>query len=704
MVQHIYLALFIKKTLKRGKIKNKKKKIIYFTELLGTPIGTGTLYVMKDNLDGAAPTADDDDAEDVLQSSNYVNAEHWLHSIRNDTLYKERRLLNRATETDESLVIQYLAQGGFKKIFDINDTLFRVNSSLHAGAGPLVWGLNVKQKADVVFTFINPSKKVTVYYVNYHGGYYHYTGHCIDCPSQLQNNYPYEGKKLDSILDSFRTNYANAMSNVYPHNVTFQYHTFYECDFFHSNNEISFRYNIATDSPLTSLKFIVMAHPDCVYSKRNSHTYNIVNLINGIRMGSITGFVTLYGGEEATSNDANDFFGYCVQNYKPTHTDVSPYTRKQIEHFKNINAKKYLDKHQIGLTLNSGTFHSEETISTIYLQWLMTSRGFFNFTITHFIEYKFTLHSNDFLLPLLHQRHTAKLQKDNVSTECIKLICNGSFGYNALESSNYNTIRLMKGATLKRYGKNISAYFGLDKIKLISIITTTPLPSLDGEPKEPTYDFLYAVTITGKFNNIKNSLPKAVAILSNSKALFLNHIRILLECLDPNLAELCYIDTDSCIFSFTYSTLEECLLPTKKDFFKAQNILATPELEKGPDSYHGKLKCEGLFYGGLFRTIKIYRLYSQKDVYTRCKGVNRRQADSLPHSTFYNNDPRVNTINRKALRPTAAGEMCITHESRSIACPINVKRYVTSNGVHTLPLSLAWIVKTIEQQQQQQQY
>jgi hypothetical protein len=670
---------------------------LFFThpplELFGTPIGTGTLYVRE----GTEGLHHNDDEElhcknGVQESPKFVNAEHWLHSIRHDVLYKERRFLNRATETDESLIIQYLAFGGYKQLFNINDnqhSLFRINSSLHAGSGPLIWGLSVSQRADVAFTIIESNKKASIYYVNYHGSYYHYTGHRNDCLLYTDDN-PFIPKSCDHILDTFRNEYAYIMSNVYPHNVTFHYNTIYECDYFHSGPELSFVRNTSSAENATrhqTIKDIVIAHPDNVYSKRISKTYNVVKLINDIHDGTITGFVTLYGGDEVASNDANDFFGYCVQNYKPSVDDISPYTKQQIIHFKNMPPKEYLDKHQIGLTLNSGTFHTEETISTVYLQWLLKTRRFYNFTITHFIEYKFSLHSNDFLLPLLQQRHNAKLKKDIVSAECIKLICNGSFGYNALESSNYNTIRLIKGSTLKRYGKNTNAYFGLDNIKLISVIQ---------DLKRKSFDFLYAVTITGKYNTIKNSLPKAVAILSNSKALFLNHIHVLLECLDPKCAELCYIDTDSCIFSFTYPTLDECLLNNKKEYFYRQNILVTPQLETAPNSFHGKLKCEGIYHGGLFRTIKIYRLYSEKDVYTRCKGVNRIQANSLPHSTFYNNDPHVNTIDRKALRPSGAGEMCITHESRSIACPINVKRYVTSNGVHTIPLSLAWLVKPME--------
>jgi len=665
--------------------------VVLVIELFGTPIGTGTLYVRNSTDQEDECTEEQQQQQPPKTSSKYVNAEHWLHSIRNDILYKERRILNRATETNESLIVQYLAFGGYKQLFDINHhdnhTLFRINSSLHAGSGPLVWGLSVSQRADATFTIITNTNS-SVYYVNYHGSYYHYSGHRSDC-LLYNDDCQFMPNPQDYILDTFRNEYAYIMSNVYPHNVTFHYNTIYECDYFHSGPNASFIRNISIDNPLQTVKDIVISHPDNVYSKRISKTYNVVRLINDIRDGNISGFVTLYGGDELASNDANDLFGYCVQNYKPVIADISPYTKQQISHFKHMSPNVYLDKHQIGLTLNSGTFHTEETISTIYLQWLLNTRKLYNFTITHFIEFKFALHSNDFLLPLLQKRHVAKLEKDNVSAECIKLICNGSFGYNALESSNYNTIRLIKGSTLKRYGKTVGAYFGLDNIKLISVIQ---------EPKGG-FDFLYAVTVTGKFNTIKNSLPKAVAILSNSKALFLNNIHLLLECLNPRYAELCYIDTDSCIFSFTYPSLDECLLPDKKDYFNNQNILVTPQLESGPHSFHGKLKCEGIYHGGLFRTIKIYRLYSQNDIYTRCKGVNRIQANSLPNSTFSNNDPRVNTVERKALRPSGAGEMCITHESRSIACPINVKRYVTSNGVHTIPLSLACIVKnTMEQQ------
>lgn len=676
-------------------------------ELLGTPIGTGTLYVV-DSTHGLSQI--DECSDDEITESQDI--ENWYRNIKRQNLVKEKRRLNRATETNETLVIEYLTNGGYKNLntFDLEDRkLYRVASSLHAGSGPLVWGMTGAQKCDLTLSFEKEDDSPAVlYYINYHGAYYHYKGHLDTCPSGNQTMYPYEPNPADIVMDAFRHKYALKMSCVYPENVRFIYDKVYECDFFHGNQRQVF----TLDKGLTlfdTIKQAVQSVPDHIYSRKFTQTYNVGKLLEGIKNGTITGFITIKGGQESASNDANDFFGYCVQNYTPKSNEISPLTKNQLMHFKGYKTadeiSQFLEKHQIGLTLNSGTFHSEETISTEYLKWLMEARNFTRFQVTHFLEYKFVEHSRTFLEPLLEERHEAKMSKDAISAECLKLICNGSYGYNALESSNYSSCRLITAKNLKRNQSTISAFLSLDRIQLIGIVQTkkkskqkTSSNSLlieeaidDNEEEEDDeedyeYDFLYSVIVSGKEKPIKNSLPKAVSILSNSKKLFLSHIQLLLECLDPRLAELCYIDTDSCIFSLTNSQIEDCLIDEKKEFFISKAILAD---ETSRNSFHGKLKCEGVYEGGHFRTIKIYRLYSKKDLYTRCKGVNRNQADKLPNTTFDNNDLSINTIERRALRPTAAGEMCITHESRSLACPINLKRYVMPDGVHTIPLSLA---------------
>jgi hypothetical protein len=207
------------------------------------------------------------------------------------------------------------------------------------------------------------------------------------------------------------------------------------------------------------------------------------------------------------------------------------------------------------------------------------------------------------------------------------------------------------------------------------------------------YSFLYSVSVSGVAKKIKNCIPKAVAILSNSKTIILNHVHVMLECLDPALAELCYMDTDSCLFSFTHAQLEDNLLEEKKQLWAESNILAD---EAGPDSCHGKLKLEGTFRVGLFKALKIYRLFSsldfereqkQKTCYTRCKGVNRNIAKIIPNAVFERESVDKTVVHRSCLRPSRTGEMLIAHECKSLAAPFNLKRHVTADGLHSFPVS-----------------
>ena len=170
----------------------------------------------------------------------------------------------------------------------------------------------------------------------------------------------------------------------------------------------------------------------------------------------------------------------------------------------------------------------------------------------------------------------------------------------------------------------------------------------------------------------------------------------MLQCLDPCLAELCYVDTDSCIWSLSKPTLEECLLPSRVGKWIQADILAD---ENGSKSCHGKMKLEGLFSAGKFKTLKIYRLYSASQVeglnvdkpqaaYTRCKGINRYLAGKLPDDGFQSSSAVKISVHRNALKPTKKGEMFMTQESRSLAVPFNLKRHVTKDGLHSLPFSL----------------
>ncbi|OXE35123.1 MAG: hypothetical protein CGW95_15830, partial [Phenylobacterium zucineum] len=230
-----------------------------------------------------------------------------------------------------------------------------------------------------------------------------------------------------------------------------------------------------------------------------------------------------------------------------------------------------------------------------------------------------------------------------------------------------------------------------------------------GPHRRLSYKLLYSITVSGERKAISNSIQRAAAVLGNSKRLFLGHLDRMFKCLDPRLAELCYVDTDSCIWSLSKRSLEECLRPDRLDQWRSKGgVLAD---ESGAESCHGKLKHEGTFDGGLFKSVKIYRLFNSRGdaeaaddggddemdnsfrrdwtvAYTRCKSVHRSTAEKLSDRVF---DPLETVkkfgIHRTVLRPTRAGEMAIKRESRSLPVPFNLKRLVSPDGLHTVCLN-----------------
>jgi len=667
-------------------------------------------------------------------------------------------------------------------------------------------------------------------FVNHHGSPFHYTGHEKVCGRRRgsvgvgENNYRLE--TLSRRMDQFRVGLAEALTAVAPQNCKFLYAVTTSCSHVHGIRptlpcpfEAGTFHKSVRDCLADAKRRL---RRDEVWFPPQKIDYTEVQLVRGIRDGSLTGFVTIEGGQEPDPTELSQLpghrFGFCVQNYAPRRSDLSPRTQREIASHYGFPCPKtksgiekldaYLAK-QPPRTLNAATFFSEETISTTYLAWLIEARGFHNFRITHFLHYEFRNWSADYLLPVLQRRHEEKKAGRLGAAECLKLLGNGSYGYNGLESSNYDDLRLITSENLDRALRKSLAHLSVKHVTQIGLVriqerkkkktcsrrrrrrrrrnargrvsdffadevevtddddddddeseaeafeeevdeapaTAAPTladevssagyrvasanlesaisSALDRKERHPyrhsdhsyakteqtpitkgaeKYTFLWAVVTDGSRKRIFNTLPRAVAVLSNSKRLFLGHVSLMLECLDPRLAELCYIDTDSCVWSQTHSDIDSCILPAKKAKWQAAEIIAD---ESGLVSCHGKLKLEGLFDGGLFKTLKIYRLFNRSSsssavedeaetwrvAYTRCKGIARWAADKLPSDQF---DPLAPVpreasrlaVHRNCLRPSRAGEIRLYHETRSPALPFNLKRWVTADGLHTLALGL----------------
>ena len=750
------------------------------------------------------------------------------------------------------MVVQYLASGGGPVAGGrIPEKIF---SGVHSGGGQLVFGPNSRCKADLTLFFPPPPPSSTepaeLHFHNYHGYHWHYMGHTDDCPSKAYYE-NFEWKRSSLELDNFRTAYAEAMSEVNPTKLVFKYSVSTSCDYLHGKPVVSNSAAGGTNNSYPSLAELMVAEKDLFnfYLPTKEFAWSKRHLVDKIVEGSVQGFVTLIAGEEKSvvgGSEAADNFGFCVQNYAPRADEISPYTKSQIREYAGVTGgddddddailDQYIDK-QLNRTLNSGTFHAEETISTSYLRWLIRERGFVNFEITHFVRYKFDDHAREFVEPILQKRHEVKQiggEGSAAHAEALKLIANSDYGYQGLEASKYDDCRLITATNLRRHRKKRLLHLSMKHITLLGIVkiqkkkkkkkkkttigkakkqrhcdflldeaecsdddddddddddqqlATKPNRGLseseyetnyeddddDDEPadlnelvmnkssaaaaasssddnddddddeddeddeddiqlsninrdhsyssfkpvsrkrtilgrlkadhsyaKKPKskyeYDFLYSLVSSGDQKAIKNCLPKAVAILSNSKVIFLSHIHTMLKCLDPKKAEICYTDTDSCIFSLTHEKLEDNLLPEKVPEWEGAAIMAD---ESGPDSCHGKMKVEGVFRAGLFKALKIYRLFNNvnfeeefkdKTCYTRCKGVNRNIAKKVPNHVFKRQFLGQVVIHRSCLRPSRTGEMLIAHEAKSLAAPFNLKRFVTSDGLHTFPLSFA---------------
>ena len=781
-------------------------------------------------------------------------------------LRKERRARN-ALETEEGDVVQYLAAGGWFHLPEIqawrNDYRHcqpsRIASAVHAGAGQQVLGWSQQQRCDLLVALDGDSdtnRPACLLYVNHHGAFWHYEGHFDSCSERRRAFFRW--KPLTLRMDSFRRGLCEALTAVAPEKCRFAYAVTTSCSHVHGAGR---KRSAKPSLPCAFLRqaegaAVHSSARDCLLEARRNggqageavwlnppeEYFDPQDLAELVAKGRATGFVTVQGGREskkvAGDDPAGHRFGFCVQNHAARLTDLSERTvREMADHFgwQHDGENKLSDylSRQPARTLNAATFFDSETVSTTYLRWLIEERGFTHFRITHFLSYEFRDWGSDYLLPVLQRRHEAKLAGNTGEAECLKLLGNGSYGYNGLESSNYDDLKLVTSENLARKLRTDFKHLSVKHLTQLGVVRVPTRARASasgrqrrsrrrrrrrrrnceffdneaacdddddddddddsedddheremlGEPQVPAaprdaffteleqaghsaqlrllrnelavalwavpsaaslapseedpeqqqqlashfdhtyarsagggcseetdktkqsdvrYTFLWAVVTDGSRKRIFNTLPRAVAVLSNSKRLFLGHLSLLFRCLDPRLAEICYVDTDSCVWSLSHSKLEDCLLPEQRSLWNRMCPVAD---ENGPVSCHGKLKLEGLFDGGLFKTMKIYRLFTNEDggegsalaqwsvAYTRCKGISRGAAENMPDSVF---DPLVPpegeahrlAFYRQALRPTRSGEIKLVHESRCVALPFNFKRWVTPDGIHTLPFGL----------------
>jgi len=531
------------------------------------PYGTGVCYVKMD----PETSADIEMTRPSCTSSN--------KTILNEPYVKEKRARN-FTETSESLVVQYLATWGHLRWtssqmdFTSRCCTFPdvIASAIHSSPGQQVFGHTKQQRADLMLQFSKSHSssefaKSLILFHNYHGGYFHYEGHTPTCCRKAPNNdKPFNVKKDTYWNDLFRRDYAEKMSSVFPFNFKIVYSISYECDYFHGSvDHFYFPTASTTATSFTSCKFEGSMHtaineieqkaaniecsrhfkqPPFFNPWKFKRSYkNQQELLDDIMTRKVDGFVTISGGSETPSNNkAINNFGFCVQKFAPRLDQLSALTRAQAAMF-NVSRPTATASR----TMSSGAFHGDhdETLSTSYFRWLIEKRGLKDFKITHFIRYAFSDNvTKPLLLQILQRRHECKQAGKKIEAECLKLIANGSYGYSALESTNYSNTKILTNKAFAYQRKNSFADVHIKSFNLIGIVKTQQTKSKKKSSENKiSFDFLYQVNYMAPKKKILNCLPRAVSVLSNSKKLFFDRIYDMLDCFDYNLVEVCYCDT-----------------------------------------------------------------------------------------------------------------------------------------------------------------
>ena len=102
---------------------------------------------------------------------------------------------------------------------------------------------------------------------------------------------------------------------------------------------------------------------------------------------------------------------------------------------------------------------------------------------------------------------------------------------------------------------------------------------------------MFLLTRKNDKGKLLNTHQISGCILGESKRIFYEHIRNLLEVLDPRKAEICYLDTDSIILATSELELEDCVERGLEGRYESLRPLLMVD-ETSPEHQTGKLKLE----------------------------------------------------------------------------------------------------------------
>ena len=327
----------------------------------------------------------------------------------------------------------------------------------------------------------------------------------------------------------------------------------------------------------------------------NSYTYE--SFLQAIFNKILTGLIVVKNLKIKKTNQ-NPIFGFIIQKIEYGLKNLSPYTQEQVTHCHT--GTRVLSVHE-----NKGFM----VMSTEYFNFLHKT---FGFEKTPDIYHGLFFQLDDYLRPSIenklirrkelknlikHEKNLEIRQNYEIKAELIKLMLNSCYGY---------TLCNISSEKFKQYENRRKKPRKKNKIK----------SCLQMEEN------VFLIEIAKKHEESFPTLLGHVGcyILFNSKIILLKRLYFLLKYLNPKLAQLLYMDTDSAHFLVKHKILQENVSHHLKPFFNKQ---FNKHFESG-SKISGIWVEEGFYECGEYLAEKCYRLYNKNDVkyITHMKGLN----------------------------------------------------------------------------------
>ena len=411
--------------------------------------------------------------------------------------------------------------------------------------------------------------------IQYHSVYFH--GHVLGCPIANTNEDNEKLQQTMAVTQEIKRlceHYRNHFKEFLVANTTIEYVEISECHFP--------QHRLATDA-------------NFLMPFKTNYTYN--SFLNNIYNGTLTGMIVVKNLKIKKTNQ-NPIFGFIIQKIEYGLQQLSPYTQEQITkcHTATRVVSVHENKHFMVMSTEyfnflHKTFGFEKTpdiYHALFFQlddYLRTS-----------IESKLLLRQNLKTL-IKHEQNPDKKQNYEVQAELIKLMLNSCYGYTLCNISSQKFKQYENRRKKPSQNNKIKSCFEMEKnIFLVQI--------------EKEYDESFP-TLLGHVG---------CYILFNSKIILLRRLYFLLRFLNPKLAQLLYMDTDSAHFLLKNRQLEDNVSPFLRPLFKSQ---MNKHFECGT-KMSGIWVEEGFYECGEYLAEKCYRLYNKNNAQylTHMKGLN----------------------------------------------------------------------------------